>query len=304
VKKLSISFYMMLQRMLPQHLLSRLAGWLATRQSRWLRCTLISLFMAVYDIKLTEAKREKHDEYVDFNDFFARTLKPEARPIHAGESDVISPADGRVNTFGQLHDGTLIQAKGHQFALADIVADEKIASLFVQGYYASIYLAPHNYHRIHMPFAGELKQMIHVPGDLFAVNPTTMANMAVLARNERVICVFDTSYGEMAVIMVGAMIVGSIKTLWAGRVQGRQLQCWTYPPDQVTLAAGDDIGEFRLGGSMVIVLFANRGFDWQKHLVAGQAIQMGQHMGGFDRLAAQDADQTQQHKPSTASQDS
>lgn len=282
VKKITISCYLMLQRMLPHHWLSRFAGWLATRQTPWLRQALISAFMSVYGIDLAEAKREDYKEYVDFNDFFARTLKPGARPIAHGKAQLVSPADGKVNTFGSLHEGVVLQAKGHQFALADILVDQEISDLFVQGHYASVYLAPKNYHRVHMPQAGELEQMIHVPGDLFAVNPTTMSNMAVLARNERLISVFNTAHGKMAVIMVGAMIVGSMETTWAGRVQGRVLQRWTYDKGQVSLSPGDELGQFRLGGSMVIVLLNASDVQWDaQHMVQAQAIQMGRPMGVF-----------------------
>lgn len=289
------SLYMSLQRSLPQHLLSRFAGWLADRRSPWVKHPFIQLFMSAYNISLQEAEREDCKEFIDFNDFFTRTLKPSARPLATGPGHLISPVDGSMNTHGQLDAQTLLQAKGHSFTLDALLTDAEMSKVFADGSYASIYLAPHNYHRVHAPLTGELTHMIYVPGKLFAVNPTTMQHLPnVIARNERVISIFNTEHGPMAMIMVGAMIVGSIHTAWAGRLpnatapgtsQTHGIQRWDYAPGQITLNAGDDMGQFRLGGSMVVLLLsepaAQAHWQWQPHLATGQAVKMGELIGNL-----------------------
>ncbi len=253
-----------LQYLLPKQGLTRLAGWGADKEAGWLTRTVINLFVRHYRVNMQEAQQPETSAYRTFNEFFVRPLRPEARTIIEGENTLVLPADGAISQLGAIEDGDLFQAKGHYYSLEALLAGDYImAERFKDGLFATTYLSPRDYHRVHMPCQGTLREVIYVPGDLFSVNPLTAANVPNLfARNERVICLFDTEFGPMVQILVGATIVGSIETVWAGVITPpRQgiIQRWRHPAKgeehSITLEKGAEMGRFKLG-STVINLFA------------------------------------------------
>ncbi|MEC5345109.1 archaetidylserine decarboxylase [Brenneria populi] len=253
-----------LQYWLPKIWLTRLAGWGADKAAGRLTRLAIDLFVRYYKVNMQEARQPDSAAYRTFNEFFARPLRPEARPIDPHAHRLVQPADGVLSQFGAIADGKLIQAKNHLYSLEALLAGNYVmADLFRDGLFATTYLSPRDYHRVHMPCDGVLREMIYVPGDLFSVNLLTAANVPNLfARNERVICLFDTEFGPLAQILVGATIVGSIETVWAGIVTPPRegiIKRWTYPhageEGAVELAKGQEMGRFRLG-STVINLFS------------------------------------------------
>lgn len=271
------------QYALPQQALTRLMGWLANTHCRWIKNTFVTIFCRLYPIDLSEAVQTDALAYPSFHDFFIRRLKENVRPIDAEENSIVSPADGVIAQLGKITVNTLIQAKGRTYTLETLLAgDTHLSSLFHSGTFSTIYLAPHNYHRVHMPVSGSLRKMIHVPGKLFSVSLFTAEHVPDLfARNERVVCVFDTAHGPMAVILVGAMIVGSISTVWAGKVTPpRRKRRYTvdYPADTIHLRKGEELGYFSLG-STVILLFAQDKGHWDIALNTLSPLQMGQKMG-------------------------
>lgn len=252
-----------LQYWLPKHALTRLVGKLAAAKAGKLTTAVIKLFIKQYKVNMNEAHNPDPAFYATFNDFFTRELKPGARPIAEGETVLVHPADGAVSQFGPIIDGSLIQAKGHTYTALELLGgDETLAKQFTDGGFATIYLSPRDYHRVHMPCDGTLREMIYIPGDLFSVNPLTARNVPNLfARNERVVCIFDTAFGPMAQVLVGATIVGSIEVVWAGTITpptGNVIHRWHYSQEgknAVQLKKGDEMGRFKLG-STVINLFA------------------------------------------------
>ncbi|XDZ51700.1 archaetidylserine decarboxylase [Neisseriaceae bacterium CLB008] len=255
-------FKISLQYFIPQQGLTRFAGWVANQERGAITRWIINTFIKVYKVDMSEAVHENVADYAHFNAFFTRALKPDARPIAAGDHVLVQPADGTVSQLGAIDAGRIMQAKGHDYTLEALVAaDKDMTAQFQSGQFITTYLSPKDYHRVHMPCDGVLKEMIYVPGDLFSVNPLTAQNVPNLfARNERVICLFDTPFGPMVQILVGATIVGSIETVWAGVINPPRigvLQRWTYPsegPEAVHLAKGEEMGRFQLG-STVINLF-------------------------------------------------
>lgn len=234
---------------------------------------------------MSQAKQPDYKAYANFNDFFTRELKPELRPIAENPKIVISPVDGIVSQAGRIKQGRIFQAKGHYFNLVDLMGGSEARSLaFWQGQYTTLYLAPKDYHRVHMPFAGRLEEMIYVPGRLFSVNPKTASAIpSLFAVNERMIALFSTEIGPMAVIMVGAIIVAGIETVWSGVVapgKKREIQVQRYTEKSVFLNKGEEMGRFQLG-STVIVLFANENVRWAETVVAENAILMGGRLGYF-----------------------
>lgn len=270
--------------MLPQHLLSRLVGSLA--RSRMLRKPFIGFFMRRYGVDLSEAIIQDSDEFENFNAFFTRELREGARVLASEDAAVCCPADGAISQLGEIQDGKLLQAKGRFYSLQDLLGgDENMAELFQEGCFATVYLSPRDYHRVHMPLAGTLRKTIYVPGGLFSVNQTTAANVPNLfARNERLICLFETVSGPMAVILVGAMIVAGIDTVWSGEVcpgKGRReilIQEYSDNAPAVSLAKGDEMGRFKLG-STAIVLFSHGSVTMDGKLQADSPVRMGQRMG-------------------------
>ena len=272
-----------LLHLLPHHLLGRL-GHVVTR-SEWppLKDWLIRQAVARFRIDLSEAVEPDPRAYPSFNVFFTRALRPDARPVDGTVDAVCCPADGEVSEAGTVTDGLLIQAKGWDYTLLELLAgDTRLAAEFDGGPYATIYLSPRDYHRVHMPFGGRLRRMIHVPGRLYSVNHLTTATLPRLfARNERVISVFDTGIGPMAVILVGATFVGSMDTAWAGTVTPahRRAVAWDQaPPEPVLLERGAEMGRFNMG-STVILLFSKGTVRWSDALRAGRPLRMGERIG-------------------------
>lgn len=269
-----------LQYILPQHLLSSLAGKLAEAKTPWLKNFIIQKFMRTYQIDLNEAIIQDPTAFIDFNDFFTRRLKPTARPIDNNADSIISPADGTLAEIGAIHQGQLLQAKNMYFNLDTLLANDLDTTRpFANGQFATVYLAPNNYHRVHMPVDGQLLKTIYVPGKLFSVNRMTSTIIPNLyARNERLIAVFETAFGKMAVVMVGALIVGSIQMAWMHEpVRGTEVTMET-PDKAIQLKKGEELGLFKLG-STVVILFEDNKIRWADELQAGQLIQMGKLFG-------------------------
>ncbi|MGL4379954.1 MAG: archaetidylserine decarboxylase [Vibrio sp.] len=272
-----------LQYWIPQHGLTRLVGKLASARAGRLTTAIIRWFIKQYHVNMDEALHSDPTYFKTFNDFFVRELKAGARPIAEGEQVLTHPADACVSQFGSIEEGKLIQAKGHTFSAQELLGgDAELAAEFEDGDFATLYLSPSDYHRVHMPCNGTLRQMIYVPGDLFSVNPLTAENVPNLfARNERVVCIFDTAFGPMAQVLVGATIVGSIELVWAGTVtppRGNSVYRWDYPAEgnqAVILTKGQEMGRFKLG-STVINLFAKQAIHFDESMAHGVTTRMGQ----------------------------
>ena len=271
----------LLQYIIPKHPLSRLIAKLADCHICWIKNTVINAFCKFYRINLTEALETDYKKYATFNDFFTRQLKNEARPISKDDKAIISPVDGRVLQIGKCQNTQLITAKKSNFTLSQLLGSEVDAKKFNNGSFAVLYLAPNDYHRIHMPALGTLTHMRYIPGNLFSVNPEIVAHIPnVLARNERVISIFNSDLGPFAVIMVGAVIVGSIETSWAGMVAPNQSPNITteYPHATFSYQRGDEIGRFKLG-STVILLFPENKIAWEQNLNINSPVKMGNKIG-------------------------
>ena len=249
-----------LQYVTPKHLLSRLVGKLAEAEMGSVTTFFIKTFIKQYNVDMTEALYEDPTHYRSFNAFFTRPLKPDARSIDDNDNVLIHAVDGTVSQFGDINSDSIFQAKGHDFSLTTLLGGKpEIAAPFKNGKFATIYLAPRDYHRIHMPIEGTLTDMIYVPGELFSVNPLTAQNIpGLFARNERVVALFDTPVGKMAMVLVGATIVASIETVWSGTVTppaGKNVQHWSYEKDSeaaVKLEKGAELGRFKLGSTIVV----------------------------------------------------
>lgn len=253
-------FKIAMQYAMPKHGISRLVGKLAAAEAGPVTTFLIKAFIKQYKINMSEALHEDPAHYKTFNEFFTRPLKPSIRPLTEDECIITHPVDGAVSQLGDIIDGQLIQAKEHNYSVQELHGGhEEDATPFLGGKFACIYLAPKDYHRIHMPIDGTLRKMIYVPGDLFSVNPLTAKNVPNLfARNERVVAIFDTKVGPLAMTLVGATIVASIETIWAGTVTppaGRDVMTWNYPVEgdkAIHLKKGDEMGRFKLGSTVVL----------------------------------------------------
>lgn len=272
------------QFLLPHHLLSRLAGCVAQCRVSWFKNAFTRWFARRYQVDMSQALVEDLTAYEHFNAFFTRALKPEARPLDPNPGAVLCPADGAVSQLGSIEHGRIFQAKGHSFSTLELLGgDSQMAAPFMGGSFATVYLSPRDYHRVHMPLAGTLKKMVYVPGRLFSVNQTTAENVPELfARNERVVCLFDTERGPMAVVLVGAMIVASIETVWAGLVTPPKRELKTFDYDEaargpIHLEKGAELGRFKLG-STAIVLFGPDQVRWLDTLMAGSPVRMGEGM--------------------------
>jgi phosphatidylserine decarboxylase len=269
------------QYIMPQLYLTQLAGWFA--QQKWDAVThfVIKVFAKKYNVDMSEAKKENFSNYESFNQFFIRELKDGARKINENPTALCLPADGRVSQIGHIDDERLLQAKGHFFSLSDLLAgDEELVNTFKNGEFATIYLSPRDYHRVHMPCDATLRKMIYVPGDLFSVNPFLAEHVPNLfARNERVICVFDTTFGPMVQILVGATITASMSTVWAGVInppRTGEVKVWTYQGDNaIKLTKGQEMGAFQLG-STVINLFPANSVTLAEHLEVSVPVRMGE----------------------------
>ena len=276
--------FILFQYLLPHHLLSRGVGVLA--QNHLLRKLFIRAFIKRYKVDLSQAKIQEVDKFENFNAFFTRELQSNARPLANVQGAIVCPADGAVSQLGNITDGNLLQAKGRHYSCKSLLAgDEQMAQLFRLGKFATIYLSPRDYHRVHMPMNGILKKTVYVPGKLFSVNQATADSVPNLfARNERLICLFGTEVGPMAVILVGAMIVAGIDTTWAGEVfptTGKREIIETDYTNQapaVELPLGSELGRFRLG-STAIVLFPHGAMEFESSLKATSGVAMGQLLG-------------------------
>jgi phosphatidylserine decarboxylase len=266
------------QYLLPKQALTLLAGEIARARGGALTTRLIRWFIDRYRVNMAEAANPDPAAYASFNDFFARALAPGARPIAA--ADWVSPVDGAISQFGAIDGDAILQAKGHSYTVQALVGgDAELARPFLGGHFATLYLSPKDYHRIHMPCAGTLRRMVHVPGDLFSVNPITARGVpGLFARNERVVCVFDGERGPFVLVLVGATIVGSMATVWHGVVNPPRpgaLRDWRYEGDQaVALKQGAEMGRFLLG-STVVLLFPSGPLAFNAAWKPGDAIRLG-----------------------------
>lgn len=273
-------------RLVPQRLSSRLVYRLARILTPWIKDPLIRAFIRYYKVNMAEAEEPNPGHYADFNGFFTRALRPGARPIATAPDTLSSPVDGTVSQLGHCDGETLIQAKGQHYTLTRLLGgDAQRAEAFQGGAYATLYLSPRDYHRIHMPFAGQLQSMLHIPGQLFSVSPTTTRAVAELfARNERLVVYFQTDLGPMAVILVGAVNVGSLETVWSGPLAKTQSpRSWQYPGDGEahTLARGAELGRFNLGSTVILLLPPTR-VRWESHLAPGSPVRLGEAIAKLD----------------------
>lgn len=274
---MSDQFKIIGQYILPKHLLSRLTGKLAAAKAGKLTTFLIKKFIVQYKINMDEAKHSEPEHFETFNDFFTRELKDGARTIIEGENNLATPVDGKVSQQGDIKAGRIFQAKGHDFSLRELLGGrDDVAAPFDEGIFSTVYLAPKDYHRIHMPITGKLEQMIFIPGDLFSVNPLTAENVPNLfARNERAVAIFSTAFGPMAMVLVGATIVASIETVWAGTLKGKEIQYSDYSDQDITLEKGAEMGRFKLG-STIVALFPKGSINFSEQLEAGSVTRLGE----------------------------
>ena len=282
--KFSDKIKIALQYSMPKHAISRLVGKLAAAKMGWLTTKLINIFINAYKINMSEAKLKNAQDFATFNDFFTRELAEGVRTIDSDANALCYPVDGAISQQGDIIEGKLIQAKGFNYSLTSLLGgDVRTAAPFQKGKFSCIYLAPKDYHRIHMPMAATLREMIYVPGDLFSVNPLTANNVPDLfARNERVVTVFDSEHGPFAMVLVGATIVASIETTWAGTITppaGKDIFRWQYPAtgiDTVKFEKGDEMGRFKLG-STVVCTFAPDMIDFNVDAGAETVTRLGEH---------------------------
>jgi phosphatidylserine decarboxylase len=279
------NLFMLLQRVLPARLLGRAIYAVTRSQAPWLKNLMIRGFVRLYGVDVTEADEPVPQGYPSFNAFFTRRLKPGSRPIDPDPASVVSPADGTIQQVGRLQGDEILQVKGMGYSAAELLGDD--ATRFRDGSFVTIYLAPWNYHRMHMPVTGRIHRMTHVPGELWSVNATTAARVPRLfARNERLVCQGEAPWGPFAVVLVGALNVGSISTTWAGEVlprRGQQPRHWDYTPADITtcLERGAILGQFNMG-STVVVLLPPGAARWRAGLDAGDLVRTGEALGWLD----------------------
>lgn len=269
------------QYLMPKQAMTRLAGRLASAEWGSFTTWVIKRFVKRYNVNMDEAVHADPAHYKSFNEFFTRPLKDGARPV--ASSTWVCPVDGAISQCGPIDKDQIFQAKGHHYSTRALVGgDASLAAQFQNGQFATLYLSPRDYHRIHMPIAGKLLRMIHVPGDLFSVNPTTARGVpGLFARNERVVCEFETEQGPMLLVLVGATIVGSMATVWHGVVNPPRpgtVREWTYEMGNIALAQGEEMGRFLLG-STVVMLFPKGAMEFNPVWTPTRAIVMGEAMG-------------------------
>ena len=271
------------QYLLPKQLLTTLAGRFANQARGSTTTSVIHWFVKKYHVNMAEALNPDISSYATFNDFFTRALKPGARPIT--DAELICPVDGAISQFGAIDFDQIFQAKGHSYSTTALVGgDTSLAAQFKNGSFVTLYLSPKDYHRIHMPCDGRLTRMIYVPGDLFSVNPTTARGVpGLFARNERVVCVFDTDKGPFVLVLVGATVVGSMATVWQGQInppRGADVREWRYDDELISLKQGDEMGRFMLGSTVVMLFPESRAKSlvFNPAWAAGGAVQLGQAM--------------------------
>ncbi len=275
--RLKQQIFIKAQNVVPQHQLSRIVGKLAATEHPLVKNAVITAFKAQYGIDMSIAQQANALKYKSFNEFFTRALKEGVREIDQDPRSIVSPADGAISQIGTIHEGEIFQAKGQSFSVEKLIADPQLAEPFKNGQFATVYLSPKDYHRVHMPFAGTLTETLYVPGELFSVNQTTAENIpGLFARNERMVCLFDTELGRMAVVLVGAMIVAGIETVATGKVKptGRL----ELNQHQLFLEKGAELGRFYLG-STAIVLFEQDKMQWDSEFSATSLVEMGKALG-------------------------
>ena len=275
------------QYLLPHHALSRLALAATRCETPWWKRALIGAFRRRFDIDLRECEQCDAEGFSSFNTFFTRALRADARPLAPTADSIACPVDGCVSQAGDIQGERIFQAKGRDYSLAELIGgDPSLAAPFMGGKFATLYLSPRDYHRIHMPLDGRLIETVYVPGRLFSVAPHTVRTVPrVFARNERLVAVFETAAGPLAVILVGALFVACIETVWAGVVTpppGRRIRRQDFRAEPIALARGAELGRFNMG-STVILLFGPQRVTWSSHLTAGQHVRMGEDIGRLQR---------------------
>lgn len=268
------------QYLLPKRALTVFAGRIASARAGKLTTALIHRFVARYGVDMSEAANPEIASYTSFNDFFTRALREGARPL--ARAELICPVDGAISQFGPIAHDQVFQAKGHNYSTTALLGgDAQLAAQFDHGHFATLYLSPRDYHRIHMPCEGRLRRMVYVPGDLFSVNPTTARGVpGLFARNERVVCIFDSANGPFALVLVGATIVGSMATVWHGLVNPPRpgaVRTWDYADQDITLQQGDEMGRFLLG-STVVMLFPQGPLLFNPDWAPARAVRLGEPM--------------------------
>ncbi len=274
------------QYLVPQHALTLFAGWVAGTERGAVTTWIIRRFVAKYGVDMGDALESDIARYASFNDFFTRALKPGARPV--AQADLVCPVDGAISQFGAIEGDQIFQAKGHRYSTTALVGgDAPLAARFAHGSFATLYLSPKDYHRIHMPCDGRLVRMIHVPGDLFSVNPATARGVpGLFARNERVVCVFEGAHGPFVLVLVGATIVGSMATVWHGPVNAprtpemNRVREWRYDDPPVLLRQGNEMGRFLLG-STVVLLFPAPQLAFNPSWTPERTIRLGEAMASY-----------------------
>jgi phosphatidylserine decarboxylase len=251
-----------------------------------LRKSITNWFIRHYNVNMSEALQPNLDAYPDFNSFFTRALRPETRPLAKGAGKICCPSDGTISQIGDIQGPQIFQAKDHSYSLVELLGgSEERAQPFLGGRFATTYLSPGDYHRVHMPFSGRLVEMTYIPGRLFSVAPDyTESIPRLFARNERVVCIFQTEAGSMAVILVGAIFVGSIETVWADEItppRSKSIKVTSYSADEndIQLKTGEELGRFNMGGSTIIVLFGHGQVQWRPELGAESRVQFGEVLG-------------------------
>lgn len=273
-------FSVLHQYLLPKQALTEFAGRIAGAQGGSLSPHLIRWFVRKYGVNMSEAQNPDLASYTSFNDFFTRALREGTRPL--ADSDFICPVDGAISQFGAIEHDQVFQAKGHRYSTTALVGGDKaLAAQFDHGSFATLYLSPRDYHRIHMPCDGRLMRMVYVPGALFSVNPTTARGVpGLFARNERVVCVFESAFGPFVLVLVGATIVGSMATVWHGVVnppRGGSVREWHYKDQEIVLKKGEEMGRFLLG-STVVMLFPRGVMAFNPEWTVERAIRLGEAM--------------------------
>ena len=280
--KLSEAIKIIPQHILPHHFLSSIMYSITRSKATHVKNIIIRTIIKLYNVDMKDAVVSDPSDYPSFNHFFTRQLKPEARPICEGNNTIASPVDGKVSQLGKIDQNRIFQAKGHSYTVEKLLGDNEMAKIFSGGEFATLYLSPRDYHRIHAPLNGKLKKMIHVPGKLFSVNGVTAENVPELfARNERVVTLFDTDAGPMAAVLVGAIFVSSMETVWAGTITppgGKEVRKWDYSDMGFGLNKGDELGRFNMG-STVVLLFPKDTMKWSKDLKADSTVVMGREIG-------------------------
>lgn len=275
--RLKKDLFIKAQSLVPQHQLSRVVGKLAESENLLVKTAVIQAFKSKYGIDLSIAQQADALKYKSFNEFFTRALKDGVRVVDNAQDSIVSPADGAISQIGSIDDGEVFQAKGQSFSVEKLIGDPQLAQPFKHGQFATVYLSPRDYHRVHMPLTGRLTETLYIPGELFSVNQVTAENIpGLFARNERMVCLFDTELGRMAVVLVGAMIVAGIETVVTGKVKptGRL----ELNHHDVVLEKGDELGRFYLG-STAIVLFEKDKMAWESQFKANSMVVMGERLG-------------------------